>query len=74
MRDFVLTLVTIPPVIRLKSDGLINADQLFTVEEVEQHHSYTSVHVQTNINQIHDIGLNYIEQLEEILRKKEELL
>ena len=72
MRDFVLTVVT--SVIRLKSDGLINADQLFTVEEVEQHHSYTSVHVQTNINQIHDIGLKYIAQLEEILRMKEELL
>ena len=60
--------------IRLKSDGLINADQLFTVEEVERHHSFTSLHVQTDIKLIHEIGLKYIEQLEEILSKKEELL
>ena len=44
------------------------------MEEVERHHSFTSVHIQTDIKQIHEIGLKYIEQLEEILSKKEELL
>ena len=60
--------------IRLKTDGLINAEQLFSVEKVERHHSFTSLHVKTDIKQIHEIGLKYIEELEEILNKKQELL
>lgn len=64
----------LPAVARWKEDGLINAQELFVVEGVEKHHSYTSIKIKSNIQDIHKIGLKYIDEVEVIIKKREELL
>lgn len=55
-------------------DGLVNAEELFVIEGIEKHHSYTAINVKSNIEAIHRIGVQYIDQLELMLKKREELL
>ena len=55
-------------------DGLVNAEELFVIEGIEKHHSYTTINVKSNIEAIHRLGVEYIDQLELLLKKREELL
>ena len=56
---------------RIEADGLNHAKELYTLESVSKHNAFTSIQVKTHVNQIHKIGLKYIEKLEEYLHEKE---
>ena len=58
---------------RINSDGLNHARELYTLESVTKHHSFTSIQVKTHVEQIHKIGIKYIEELEQNLSDKEDV-
>ena len=57
---------------RIWSDGLNNAKQLYKVEGISKYAGFTSIHIRPDHETIHEQGLKYITKLEESMEKEKD--